>query len=48
VARPDDPQTFSDVPVELTPAGQAAIAAGEVVQVTYGATRGYRAAIGPA
>jgi hypothetical protein len=40
---PDDPQTFSDVSVTLTPAAVAALQDQEVVQVAYGGDGGYRA-----
>jgi Ca2+-binding RTX toxin-like protein len=43
---PDDPQTFSDVTVTLTPAAVAALQDREVVQVAYGGDDGgYRALI---
>lgn len=43
---PDDPQTFTDVVVQLTPAGVSALQEGAVAQVTYGSDGGYRARIG--
>jgi Ca2+-binding RTX toxin-like protein len=40
---PDDPQTFSDVAVTLTPAAVAALQPGVTVQVAFGNKGGYRA-----
>jgi Ca2+-binding RTX toxin-like protein len=40
---PDDPETFSPVTVELTPAAVEALAMGVIVQVAHGQNGGYRA-----
>jgi Ca2+-binding RTX toxin-like protein len=39
---PDDPQTFSDVSVTLTPAAVTALQSGVIVQVAFGGEGGYR------
>lgn len=43
---PDDPQEFTPVAVQLTPAGSAALGQGAFVHVAYGTLGGYRAFLG--